>query len=303
MDSSLVNKFNPIEQSKGANLFIVLGGHKCGTTSLFNYLGQHPEITMPKLKGEDILKKPKMTLEQYYNQYENIENGNCFGEVSSAYLFSEKACKNIKKYLPEAKLIVNLRNPVERAFSHFNDMPKTHPLAQKNCTIEELCRNPQDFSGENVIYLGLYSSYIPMFLQEFKREQILFLLFDDFVNNKQKYYSSFFEFIGVDPNFIPNTSVILRKGGKAEIKNKQINQLLFNQDSLVRSAVSSIIRPFTTPDQRRLLSWRVRNIFVKRKSVSKLPNQLKENLINFYREDILKTQDLVNIDLSHWLKI
>ena len=294
---------NMIDKKLKSNLFIVLGGHKCGTTSLFNYLGQHPEITMPKLKGEDILKKPRMTIEQYYNQYENIENGKCFGEVSSAYLFSEKACKNIKQYFPEVKLIVNLRNPVERAFSHFNDMPKTHPLAQRNCQIEDLCKNPQDFIEENVIYLGLYSSYIPLFLEEFKREQILFLLFEDFVKNKQKYYSSFFEFIGVDPNFIPNTSVILRKGGKAEIKNQKINKLLFQQDSVVRSAVSSMIKPFTTSDQRRLLSWRVRNAFVKRKSVSTLPDELKQNLINFYREDILKTQDLIHIDLSHWLLV
>jgi hypothetical protein len=241
-----------------------------------------------------------MTIEQYYCQYENIDSTQHFGEVSSAYLYIEKACKNIKQYFPEVKLIVVLRNPFDRAFSNFNDMTKSHPFRQRY-TFEEICQNPDNFTNEPLIYLGSYYSYLKMYLQEFKREQMCVLLFDDFVKNRQKFYSSLFQFVDVNSNFLPDTSVILRKGGKAEIKNKQINKLLFNQDSILRSAVSSMIKPFTTPDQRRLLSWKVRNAFIQRKTSSSLPEELKQNLINFYREDILKTQDLVNVDLSNWL--
>jgi hypothetical protein len=284
------------------NLFIVLGGHKCGTTSLHQYLGQHPEILMPKFKGEDILKKPKINIENYYNQYINIGNKKFPGEVSSAYLYSEKACRNIKQYFPEVKLIVVLRNPFERAFSNFNDILETHPLKQR-CQFEDICKNPRDFLDEGVVYLGLYYFPVKMFLEEFKREQICVLLFDDFVKNKQKFYRSLFEFVGVDSSFIPDTSVILRKGGKTGIKNKVIKKLLLDQNSFVRSVITSIIKPFTTPDQRRLLFLKTKNIFLKRKSSSSFPHELKQNLINFYREDILKTQDLLDLNLSHWLKI
>ena len=293
---------NILDKILKENLFIVIGGHKCGTTSLHQYLGQHPEIIMPQFKGEDILKKPTIDIKKYHQQYINIANKTVAGEVSSAYLYSQKACKNIKNYFPEAKIIAVLRNPFDRAFSHFNDMPKTHPLAQQNCNFEELCRNPANFLDRNVIFLGLYYSYIKVFLEEFKREQICILLFDDFVNNKQKYYRSLFDFVGVDSSFMPNTSIILRKGGKTNIKNNRIKKF-FNDKSLLRSVVGSTIKPFTTPEQRRLIFLKTKNMFIKRKSSSSLAYELKQNLVDFYREDILKTQDLLNIDLSHWFKI
>ncbi len=291
---------NTVNKLVQENLFIVLGGHKCGTTSLHQYLGQHPEIIMPQFKGEDILKKPNLSLEQYYNQYVNIGNKTFLGEVSSAYLYSKKACQNIKQYFPEAKLIAILRNPFERAFSNFNDLAEDHPLKQR-CSFEEICKNPSDFLDEGVVNLGLYSSSIKIYLEHFNREQICVLLFDDFVKNKSKFYSSLFEFVGVDPCFIPDTSVILRKGGKTGIKNKAIKKILLDENSWFRSMIGGMIKPFTTPDQRRLIFLKTRNLFIKRESSSSLSTELKQNLINFYREDVLRTQELLQVNLSHWL--
>ena len=67
----------------------------------------------------------------------------------------------------------------------------------------------------------------------------------------------------------------------------------------MRATAKIMIRPFTSEKQRYILGKKLSNFFVVKK---KLPNQLKSNLIDYYREDILKTQDIIDIDLSHWLK-
>jgi len=289
---------NTLNEVNHLNLFIVLGGHKCGTTSLHHYLGQHPEIAMPQLKGQDIFNKPRMTLEDYRNQYNTITKEKIVGDISSAYLYSERACINIKHYFPQAQLIAILRNPFDRAFSNFYDIAETHPL-RRRFAFEDICKNPDNFLDEGVVYLGLYYSFLKMYLEQFDRSQMHIFLFEDFVKNKPFFFSSLFEFTGVDPKFLPDTSVIMRKGGKVGIGNKTIKQLFENQ--LFHFFVGKLVKPFTTSNQRRLIYLKAKNMFVKRKSRSSVSNQLRENLINFYREDIVKTQDLLGIDLSHWL--
>jgi hypothetical protein len=287
-----LNKANPV------NSFIVLGGHKCGTTSLHHYLGQHPDIVMPQVKGQDILNKPIMTIENYRNQYNEIKNEKLVGEVSSTYLYSKRACINIHQYFPEAKLIAIIRNPFDRAFSHFYAMTETDPL-RRRCVFDDICKNPDNFLDEEVVRLGLYYSFFKMYFDRFERNQICVLLFDNLVKNKPLFFASLFKFAGVDPTFLPDTSVIMRKGGKVGIKNKSIKQLFENQ--LVHFVVGNLVKPFTNSDQRRLIYLKAKNIFVKRKPQSSVSNDLRKNLINFYREDIIKTQDLLGISLSHWL--
>lgn len=295
---NIYDSMNTSNEVNYLNLFIVLGGHKCGTTSLHHHLGQHPEIAMPQLKGQDILNKPRMTLEDYRNQYEAITNQKIAGDVSSAYLYSERACNNIKQYFPQAKLIAILRNPFDRAFSNFYDIAETHPL-RRRFAFEDICKKPDNFRDEGVVYLGLYYSFLKMYLERFDRSQIHIFLFEDFVKNKPFFFSSLFDFAGVDPTFFPDTSVIMRKGGKVGIENKTIKQLFENK--LFHFVLGKLVKPFTTSNQRRLIYLKAKNMFVKRKSRSSVPNELRENLINFYREDIVKTQDLLGINLSHWL--
>lgn len=112
-----------LESFLRSNRFIVLGGHKCGTSSLHAYLKQHPEIVMPRIKGQDILNRPRLTIEDYRNSYDIPTRESVFGEVSSVYLQSERACQSIKKNFPNAKLLAILRNPADRAFSNYNVLP------------------------------------------------------------------------------------------------------------------------------------------------------------------------------------
>ena len=277
------------------NRFVVLGGHKCGTSSLHSYLKQHPEIIMPIDKGQDILGRYKLDIEDYKASYNinQIINHKTFGEVSSTYWKSETACLSIKKYFPNVKLLAILRNPVDRAFSHYQMLSD-----EGKCQIkwEDICQNPQNFNTNEILANGLYYNHLKLYLEEFKDKEICVLLFDSFVGNQKKFFSKLFDFVGVSQNFIPDTSYIVRKGGQK--KGGKLQKILLS-NNFMRATAKIIFRPFTSEKQRYILGKKLSNLFVVKR---KLPNQLKSNLIDYYREDILKTQDIIDIDLSHWLK-
>ncbi|MGB5596949.1 MAG: sulfotransferase domain-containing protein [Crocosphaera sp.] len=272
--------------------FIVIGGHKCGTSSLHNYFQQHPDILMPKIKGQDILNKQNLDIADYEKSYEPRTNKKIFGEVSSTYFQSTPACSAIKKYFPHAKLLMMLRNPCDRAFSNFNAQSNRQKLDYQ---FQEISQHPEKFHG--IIRLGFYYDNIKQYLDIFEKKQFKAFLFDEFVENKQKFFTELFQFIEVDDDFVPDTSVIIRKGGK--IKYRGVKNFILSNPILKKTA-SLIVKPFTNSEQRANLSRKVNNIFIDK---IPFPDEIREDLINIYREDILKTQELLDINLSHWLKI
>ncbi|MEC4989143.1 MAG: sulfotransferase, partial [Oscillatoria sp. PMC 1068.18] len=224
---------------------------------------------------------------EYQALYQNKSQEQIAGEVSSVYLNSAKACQTIKKYVPNAKLIVILRNPVDRAFSHFNVLEET----------KKRTRNYQEiFSEKKVLRNGFYAAPLKMYLQEFSRKQFKFFLFDLFIKEQQNFFTDFFDFVGVDANFMPDTSLIWRKGGK--IKHKNIQQRLLKNNSL-KQVLKFVVKPFTTSQQRLNLSVKTQNLLTQK---IKMPPEIRKELIELYREDILQVQDILEIDLSRWLQ-
>ncbi len=269
--------------------FIVLGGHKCGTSSLHAYLNQHPDILMPKIKGQDILNRPRLSIEDYKNSYDARVDQKVFGEVSSVYLYSDRACLSIKKHFPEVKLLAILRNPVDRAFSDFNALPQAK---REQFTFEEVAHNPQNFSS--LLRNGLYYAHLKRYFETFNPHNIRVFLFDNFVNNQQKFFIEFFEFIAVKSDVLIDTSFVVRKGGS--ISNKNLYKLGLSK--FVNNLIKPIIKPFTTQQQRYVLSKKFKNIMTTKNVLSK---DVGSRLTDFYREDILKTQEFLDLDLSSWL--
>ncbi len=249
---------------------------------------------MPIDKGLDILNRSQ-SIEDYKASYDEdqMTNQKVFGEVSSVYWRSDRACLSIKKYFPNVKLLAILRNPVDRAFSHYQVLS-----GREQCQIdwEEICKNPQKFKTNEILTNGLYYTSLKSYFEKFEDKQIYILLFDTFVGDQKKFFSELFNFVGVSQNFIPDTSYIVRKGGQ-----KQGGQLqkIFLSNNFLRTTAKTMIKPFTNEKQRYILGKKLGNLFVVKR---KLQNIFKSSLIDYYREDILKTQELINIDLSHWLK-
>lgn len=286
--------------------FFILGAMKAGTTSLHKYLHQHREVFMSPSKDPHYFSLGDMTMsaaaeklypdrvrsrEEYLNLFHGVRLEKAIGEVSASYLDSNRAALRIKHLLPNAKLIVVLRDPSDRAHSHF--------MFNKKSFIEELPTLEKAFQAENnrladglgprFKYLGkgFYHDHLQEYLKLFNREQIKVFLFDDLKSDPMGMLRKIFLFLGVDERFEPDISIRYNVSGAW--RNQTIGSILkslhplrlFFEKNLPPRFVSMVGRTIMKPEKAD-------------------PNQ-RQNLINIYRQDILKLQDLLEKDLSAWL--
>ncbi|MBK1833416.1 sulfotransferase family protein [Roseibacillus ishigakijimensis] len=194
--------------------FIILGAMKAATTSLHAMLVRHPKIFIPKgelfyFDCEDCLEHPdffpwrclsrgadvaghKERYRNWYNmQFEFAAQDQLIGEDSTTYLSSELAPANIQAEAPQAKLIVMLREPVSRAYSHYWHLFKTN---RATCSFEEmLARQPA-----SLLTRGLYARQLENYYRLFPREQILVIFFEDFVQKAAEETAQVLAFLGIE---------------------------------------------------------------------------------------------------------
>ena len=118
--------------------FLIVGAAKCGTTSLYRYLSQHPDIFMPEWKelslfiGDPFGPIHKVKKPYYYRKvFSKVKNQTAVGEASTTYLFDAAAPKIIKEQLGAIRIIITLRDPVNMSYSLYN-----HQLRKEGETIE-----------------------------------------------------------------------------------------------------------------------------------------------------------------------
>ncbi|MEG4054141.1 MULTISPECIES: tetratricopeptide repeat protein [unclassified Microcoleus] len=171
--------------------FIIIGSQRCGTTSLYTYLAQHPQILTPIKKEMDFFSWHfDRGIDWYLAHFPPIPPGEQFltGEASPSYFDSREAPERLYSLFPEAKLIVLLRNPVDRAISQFYRLTDLNWEARSldrviSDEIERLSQNPEYIIGEepgNYLARGRYIEFIKNWLAFFPREQLLILKSEDF---------------------------------------------------------------------------------------------------------------------------
>lgn len=203
--------------------FLLVGAAKSGTTALFRWLQQHPDVFMPRLKqphyfagltptfrgpGDQALNRDLVTDEATYRRLFAPGTGHrARGEASPFYLFyAERAAPRIRAFFPEMRLVVLLRDPVERAYSGYLHLVRDgrevgsfrHALDRE----EERRRQ-----GWEPLWahrgLGLYARQLGAFLAEFPRSQVGVWRYEELRAEPQRVYREVCEFIGVDGGFVP----------------------------------------------------------------------------------------------------
>ena len=171
--------------------FIIIGCQRCGTTSLYTYLAQHPQILTPIKKEMDFFSWHfDRGIDWYLAHFPPMPSGEQFltGEASPSYFDSREAPERLYSLFPEAKLIVLLRNPVDRAISQFYRLTNLNWEARSldrviSDEIERLNQNPEYIIGEepgNYLARGRYIEFIKNWRTFFPREQLLILKSEDF---------------------------------------------------------------------------------------------------------------------------
>lgn len=295
--------------------FLVAGVAKCGTTSLFFYLEQHPEVCIPKKETfyfiADLYKNPSddkrgrrdpsriiATAEQYDKLYDNCTSG-AVGEVSTCYVhYYKTAIPRIKETLGDLPIIIVIRQPVERLFSGYKHFLR---MERENLSLEEALEAEEKRAGLRWDFmwqykgLGFYADAIAAYQEHFSRVKIV--LQEDLISKAEETMKDIFQFIGVNSNFVPDTSV------KYNISDPQSHNAWFKYlfgNRGVKSLLKPLVKKFMQDKTKRKImhSFRKPN----QEAAVKLDAELKKKLLEIYKADILKTQSLIKRDLSHWLK-
>ncbi len=295
--------------------FLIVGAAKAGTTSLYHYLGQHPDVYMSPVKepnffalegerpnfrapgAEERINRWSVTdPEEYRKLYEGTNGESALGEASPVYLYSEKAVRRIKHHVPEARLIVILRNPAERAYSGFlhlmlNGRETVKDFGEALALEEERKRENWDWIW-HYKSMGFYHEQLSRYHDAFGREQIKVYLYEDLEGDPAGVVRDAYEFLGIDASFVPRPPA--RYNATGIPRSRRLNDLL-RRDNPLKSA----LKPLVPKKFRRKLLMNMQNrILVK----PPFPERERRQLMEGYREDVSKLQGLIGRDLSGWLR-
>jgi hypothetical protein len=296
--------------------FLIIGAAKAGTTSLYNYLKQHPQIYMspvkepkffafeegekPDFQGPGDIKANRFVvtdLESYSNLFEGHTYELAIGEASPAYLYCPKTAERIRKILPNTKLIVILRDPVERSYSSFLHLRRDgiEPLsdfAQALQAEEIRIKNNWGFIW-HYMNMSLYYVQLQRYFENFNSNQIKVYLYEEFKNHTIRVLQDIFEFLEVDKQFIVDTSIKANVSGIP--RNKLLHKLL-NEPNFFKK---KFLKPFIPFKMRQYLTYNLIQVNLEKPTLSL---ELRKDLIQLFQGDILKLQELINRDLSSWLR-
>ena len=193
--------------------FLILGAQKAGTTALYAYLRWHPEITGPSFKEVSFFDRHYAKGERWYRAHMPVRRRSLVGEASPSYLFHPLAPERVAGMLPGARLIALLRNPVDRAFSHYQHEVALgrEPLSFEDAVdredermqgeLERMLRDPSYFSLAwwNYTYVarGRYAEQLERWFAAFPREQLLVLFTEELSADTAATYRRVLDFLGV----------------------------------------------------------------------------------------------------------
>ena len=313
------------EEGNGAAMpdFLIIGAAKSGTTALYHYLNQHPQVYMspekeprffalegqrPDFRGpadhRGINRCRFTSAEAYSELFRGISAEKTAGEASTLYLYSPRAPENIARHAPEAKLIAVLRNPVDRAYSAFTFMLRDsrEPLDDFSLALADEQRRIAENWGPEYHYRqrGFYYPQLKRYFEKFGRERVRVYLYDDLMEDPGSVVRDMFRFLEVDEAFEPDMSARHNVSGVPTSKALQRAYLFLRGSSPLKSAIKALL---PAGMRRRAYSRALHS--VQSRNLSKappLPPRMRQELTEAYRDDILKLQGLIQRDLSKWLQ-
>jgi len=198
----------PPAVSDGLPGFLVAGAMRSGTTSLYRYLGDHPEVFLVPKELQFFTARFGNGLEWYRAQFRPAGDHQILGEATADYFARRTAMDRIAAVLPEIRLIVSLRDPVGRAWSHYwllrNRGRETRPFAAAvDDEMTAIALHGDNTSGAFYLYHSLYDTHLERAYRLLPREQVYVSIFERMVTDPATSYRSICTFLDIDPTFQP----------------------------------------------------------------------------------------------------
>ncbi len=194
--------------------FFLVGAAKAGTTSIYTYLSQHPDVFFPAIKEPHFFTQVRPSPEQhflieaiskrssYLRLYARATSHPIVGDASPSYLWHPEVPYRIRAEVPEAKIAVILRDPVERAYSHYlmDYREGAQSKAFYQALIDDMSRAEKGWGVSYLYYeLGLYAEQVQRYMEAFKPQRVKLLMFEDFRRDPGSVLLELADFLGLDP--------------------------------------------------------------------------------------------------------
>ena len=294
--------------------FFLVGAPRCATTSMVACLGEHPQIFVPFRKdthffGSDLTKharNPWFILDEskYLSLFELVRDDQTVGDVSVMYLYSKRAAAEIKAFNSRAKILIQLRNPIDMMYSHHGQ----HLLAVSEDMEdfqEALALEPDRRRGRRIPRYALmpealfyretarYAEQVCRYFEQFGRENVHVVIYDDIQRDLAKMYAGVLQFLGVDPTFQPPFQSLNRY---RKVRSRFLQGLVMKPPVPLRALLSLV------PDRPRcamllkLAYWN--SVEASRPPLSP---ELRHRLCWELADEVDRLSKLLDRDLSHWV--
>jgi hypothetical protein len=296
--------------------FLIIGAAKSGTTSLYHYLGQHPQIytnvkepSFFAFAGQKVrfngpgdeygfVRRMVTDFDAYQALFAGVTNEKAYGEASVVYLYHPATAACIHQTIPQVKLIAILRHPVERAFSSYLHLRRDgrEPLTNfMDALRAEESRIQANWEHQwHYANLGFYARQLRRYYDLFPARQIAIYLYDDFKAWPETLLPQIFRFLGVDEGVTLDTSLKYNASGKT--KWPGLHSFLIRPNR-----AKDVVRPLLPRFLRRRLGMQIKQWNIETVK-PQMPAEAHDYLSRLYEPEILELQSLIGRDLSHWLR-
>jgi hypothetical protein len=297
--------------------FFIVGAPKCGTTALYSYLRQHPDVFMPASKepkhfatdldsgsardGEVFVRDRT----QYLELFAEGRGARRIGEATALYLYSREAAGNIHAFNPEARIIVMLRHPVdvmhafhgERLYNGNEDIPDFAEALAAEEDRRSGHRLPDGAISRALQYRELvrFSEQLRRYFDTFGRSRVHVILFDDFKSDTEGCYRELLRFLELREDFVPELDVV---NARKRIRSERLANLVRRPPPYLRSAVRALV-----PAGVRAAGFNLyKAINIEIGNRAGLAPAVHARLTAELRTEILELSRLIDRDLSHWIE-
>jgi Sulfotransferase domain len=306
-----------VSSQKIPNFFIV-GGPKCGTTALDQYLSSHSDIFVSNKEmhffGSDLQfgsQFYRRDEKAYRAEFEGWKGQACVGETSVWYLFSRRAAAEIKAFNPESRIIIMLREPAAMLYSlyhqfrcdgneHLRTFEEALQAEEDRSAGRRLAR--QTYFRQGLIYRSVtrYTEQVKRYFDAFGRDRVHVILYDDFAADTAGVYHKALAFLGVCPSRVDPAMDFRVINGNQTVKSPVLRSLL--QDPLVRGTAialgSRLPKPVFAAVQK--IGLQLSSLNLRSEKRSEFAPELQRSLRREFAPEVDRLGELLGRDLSHW---
>jgi hypothetical protein len=310
--------------------FFIVGAPKAGSTSLYHYLGQHPDVYMSPVKEpnyfaeeirlgnvsaqwQDWAQRENDSLQRYLlgpmqerkfggivsnwtdylKLFQKVNGEKAIGEASVCYLWSRTAARNIASTTPNAKIIMVLRNPVDRAFSQYKQAVASGLIRKsfREQVRESLSNKSNQFGLLNpFLEFGLYYEHVKRYAERFPADNLRIYLYEEFKRAPTRILTDIFRFLTVDPQFSPDVTERHLQTSWPRFMWVSFTLKRYGIWSQVKNAIPDDLIPV------------VRKMAFTSRETLEIDSEDRAQLSSYYRDDVVRLSGLIKRDLDAWLQ-